>query len=74
MQEESLKERNYLSQMECLYETYYVRLHRYAQTFLGDEDEATDVVGKSSCICGRNGRLVIIPAAVTIYPLTFIPE
>lgn len=46
MQEECLKERNDLSQMECLYETYYVRLHRYAQTFLGDEDEATDVVGE----------------------------
>lgn len=30
--------------MELLYEEFYVRLYRYALTFLGDEDESKDVV------------------------------
>ena len=41
-----MQDNHNLAQMELLYKKFYVRLHRYAQTFLEDEDEATDVVGE----------------------------
>lgn len=44
MQEAKIQDNHSLAQMEFLYKKFYVRLHRYALTFLGDEDEATDVV------------------------------
>ncbi len=46
MQEAKIQDNHSLAQMEFLYKKFYVRLHRYALTFLGDEDEATDVVGE----------------------------
>ena len=46
MQEAKMQDNHSLAQMEFLYKKFYVRLHRYALTFLGDEDEATDVVGE----------------------------
>lgn len=46
MQEAKMQDNHSLAQMELLYKKFYVRLHRYALTFLGDEDEATDVVGE----------------------------
>lgn len=46
MQEAMMQDNHNLAQMELLYKKFYVRLHRYAQTFLEDEDEATDVVGE----------------------------
>lgn len=46
MQEAKIQDNHSLEQMEFLYKKFYVRLHRYALTFLGDEDEATDVVGE----------------------------
>ncbi len=45
MQEAKMQDNHSLAQMELLYKKFYVRLHRYALTFLGDEDEASDVVG-----------------------------
>lgn len=44
IQEAKMQDNHSLAQMELLYKKFYVRLHRYALTFLGDEDEATDVV------------------------------
>lgn len=46
IQEAKMQDNHSLAQMELLYKKFYVRLHRYALTFLGDEDEATDVVGE----------------------------
>lgn len=46
MQEAKMQDNHSLAQMELLYKKFYVRLHRYALSFLGDEDEATDVVGE----------------------------
>ena len=46
MQEAKMQDNHSLAQMEFLYKKFYLRLHRYALTFLGDEDEATDVVGE----------------------------
>lgn len=46
MQEAKIQDNHSLAQMEFLYKKFYVRLHHYALTFLGDEDEATDVVGE----------------------------
>lgn len=46
MQEAKIQDNHSLAQMEFLYKKFYVRLHRYTLTFLGDEDEATDVVGE----------------------------
>lgn len=46
MQEAKMQDNHSLAQMEFLYKKFYVRLHRYALTFLRDEDEATDVVGE----------------------------
>lgn len=38
------RDRENMERMELLYKKFYVKLYLYAQTFLGDEDEAKDIV------------------------------
>lgn len=45
MPKEEYHKQDEMECMQLLYEKFYARLHRYAHTFLDDEEDAADVVG-----------------------------